>query len=523
MSTDTAENRPADPTRRSMHPPTPRARESIASAPESERPLDRREALRWMAGVAIGVSPIGRLLGRAGPVVSGVRPAGLALSIQGGLVFAGGTLRPLCVGVTRDGLIQLSEAPLPADRVIDATGRVVSPGFIDILGDNSSRPEKTYLTYEKYKLTDGVSTALQMHGGTADVRAFRRHFDSLSHYVNFGTSTKVMTIRDRYRDRATRLRRIESALDDGALGVSHSPEYQPDTTFAELLDYAWLAKRVDRPLILHLRYSSSERELAGVREAVKIAELTGARLHISHLNSTGGTFHMPAALEIIRDARARGLEITCCVYPYSYWATYVSSARFGPGWREHFHLDYGDLTVVGTGERLTAASFARYRKRPGVLVAVPPGTQPLERTFDLAMREDFCMVASDGGIERESHANSHPRGAGCFSTALRHAQDVGIPLERVLAAMTVRPAALARLDSRGEIRDGYIADITVFDPGSVDGRATVANPDVYSAGIDAVIVNGKVAYEPGRALRAHGSPQWARPEAVHATLAGKAG
>ncbi|HET7550531.1 MAG TPA: amidohydrolase family protein [Gemmatimonadaceae bacterium] len=503
--------------------------------------MDRREALQWMAGVALGASPLGRAFGRTarrdatrvsatrvsgragGPGASGVRSAGLALSIEGGLVFAGGTLLPLAVGVTHDGRIQLSDSPLPADRVMDATDRIVAPGFIDILGDNSSKPEKTYLTYEKYKLTDGVSTALQMHGGAGNVGAYRRHFDPLPHHVNFGTSTKVMIIRNKYHDRATRLRKIEQSLDAGALGVSHSPEYQPDTTFDELVDYGRIAKRYERPLVLHLRYSSSERELDGVREAVRVVERTGVRLHIAHLNSTGGTFHMEDALAIIRDARARGMEISCCVYPYSYWATYVSSARFGPGWKEHFHLDYGDLTVVGTGERLTAKSFAHYRKTPGVLVAVPPGTQPLSRTFDLAMREDFCMVASDGGIEREAHANSHPRGAGCFSTALRHAHEVGVPLTQVLAAMTSRPASLARLDSRGEIRDGYIADLTIFDPRNVNGRATVANPDQYSAGIDAVVVNGKVSYEPGRPLGMNGSPQWARPVTMQAELVGKAG
>ena len=502
--------------------------------------MDRREALQWMAGMALGASPLGRAFARTAHGAtrvsttrasdragehgaSGVRSAGLALSIQGGLVVAGGTMLPLTVGVTRDGRIQLSDAPLPADRVLDATDRIVAPGFIDILGDNSSKPEKSYLTYEKYKLTDGVSTALQMHGGAGDVGAYRRHFDPLPHHVNFGTSTKVMIIRNKYHDRATRLRKIEQSLDAGALGVSHSPEYQPDTTFDELLDYARIAKRYERPLVLHLRYSSSERELDGVREAVRVVERTGVRLHIAHLNSTGGTFHMEDALAIIRDARARGMEISCCVYPYSYWATYVSSARFGPGWMEHFHLDYGDLTVVGTGERLTAKSFAHYRKTPGVLVAVPPGTQPLTRTFDLAIREDFCMVASDGGIEREAHANSHPRGAGCFSTALRHAQDVGIPLTQVLAAMTSRPASLARLDSRGEIRDGYIADLTIFDPRGVNGSATAANPDQYSAGIDAVVVNGKVSYEAGRPPETNGRPQWARPVTVQAQLVGKTG
>jgi N-acyl-D-aspartate/D-glutamate deacylase len=503
--------------------------------------MDRREALRWLAGTALGVTPVGLALGRwsaradartvtgraasrvGAPLLSGARSEELVLSIRNGLVFTGGAFQRLSVGVGRDGRIRLSETPLPAERVLDATDRVVAPGFIDILGDNSSKPEKTYLTYEKYKLTDGVSTALQMHGGAGNVGAFRRHFDPLPHHVNFGTSTKVMIIRNKYHDHATRMRKIEESLDAGALGVSHSPEYQPDTTFAELVDYGRMAKRYERPLVLHLRYSSSGRELDGVREAVRVVERTGVRLHIAHLNSTGGTFHMEDALGIIREARGRGMEMTCCVYPYSYWATYVSSARFGPGWREHFGLDYGDLTVVGTGERLTARSFAHYRKTPGVLVAVPPGTQPLSRTFDLAIREDFCMVASDGGIEREAHANSHPRGAGCFTTALRHAQDVGIPLTQVLAAMTSRPAALARLDSRGEIRDGYMADLTVFDPRSVNGRATVANPDQYSAGIDAVVVNGKLSYETGGPLGLDGRPQWARPLSVQAELAGKAG
>ncbi|HEY9516102.1 MAG TPA: hypothetical protein VIQ74_10530, partial [Gemmatimonadaceae bacterium] len=122
-------------------------------------PLGRREALRQIAGVALGISPIGKLLGHSRPTVTGVQPASLRMAIQGGLVFTGNALRALNVGVRRDGRIELSDRPLQADTVIDATGRIVSPGFIDILGDNSSQPTKTYLIYEKYKLADGVSTA----------------------------------------------------------------------------------------------------------------------------------------------------------------------------------------------------------------------------------------------------------------------------------------------------------------------------------------------------------------------------
>src|SRR6185503_15968265 len=98
-------------------------------------------------------------------------------------------------------------------------------------------------------------------------------------------------------------------------------------------------------------------------------------------------------------------------YPYSFWATYIASRRFDPGWQQRYGLGYHDLRVVGTGERLTAESFARYRKT-SKLIAVPEGTLPLDKTADLALKEDFCMIGSDGGIKSEPHANSHPRGAG---------------------------------------------------------------------------------------------------------------
>jgi dihydroorotase-like cyclic amidohydrolase len=83
-----------------------------------------------------------------------------------------------------------------------------------------------------------------------------------------------------------------------------------------MLEYAKLAKKYDRPMFLHLRYSSKEKELEGVDEAIRLAKDTGARVHIDHLHSTGGTFHMEQAVEKIRAANAQGLTITTCVYPF---------------------------------------------------------------------------------------------------------------------------------------------------------------------------------------------------------------
>ena len=416
------------------------------------------------------------------------------LILRGGKSFYQGKWQTADVGIDAAGKLRFG-SDLRAPEVLDVGGKIIAPGFIDILADNAISPETTYQIFEKYKVSDGVTTALQMHGGSADCGAYYKRFGARPHLINYGVSTFVMVIRNRTGNAAACKKQIERNLDEGALGVSHSLEYQP-TPYAEMLEYAKLAKKYDRPLFLHLRYSSKEQELDGVDEAIRFARESGARVHIDHLHSTGGTFHMEAALNRIRAASAQGLSVTTCVYPYSYWATYLANRRFDPGWRERYGLDYSDLRIVGTTERLTAQSFARYRKT-SKLAAVPEGTMPLDKTVDLALKEDFCMIGSDGGIEYEPRANSHPRGAGCFSTAVRHALDIGMPVEKIIEKMTSLPRSVVRpaLKDRGVLEDGAIADLTVFDPATIRGNATVENPNQSSSGIELLIVNGKMAFQ----------------------------
>jgi N-acyl-D-aspartate/D-glutamate deacylase len=208
---------------------------------------------------------------------------------------------------------------------------------------------------------------------------------------------------------------------------------------------------------------------------------------------------MEEALAMIAAANDAGATITTCVYPYTFWATYLYSRRFDPGWQRRYGLDYRDLRVVGTGERLTAATFARYRKT-GVLVSVPAGTMPCERTIDPALEADFCLIGSDGGIQAEPRANSHPRGAGCFATAIRFGLDHGMPLERILAKMSVLPCEVLSpaLGRRGVLEPGAVADLTVFDAATIRGNATLENPNQYSSGIELVVVNGRPAFRSGR-------------------------
>jgi len=461
--------------------------------------MKRRTFLAKSAPLAIGLTGLSRI---AFP-----RQVPLTYVLRGGRCFYQEQWQSLDIGVNSGGKLVLGEpGTLEGDQVLSVQGLVVSPGFIDVLTDNTANPQKTYSIVEKFKVTDGVTTALQMHGGSSKIAEHYQIFGAKPHYVNYGVSTAVMRVRYASNNLAERKRLVEKCLAEGALGVSHSIEYQP-TPYEEVLVYAKLAKQYDRPMFLHLRYSSETLELKGVDEAIRLTRDSGARVHIDHLHSTGGTFHMKEALDKIRTANQQGMEITCCVYPYSYWATYLHSTRFDEGWRERYGLDYNDLQLVGSGERLTPQSFAKYRAEHK-LVAVPEGTMPLDKTVDLALKEPFCLIGSDGGIEYAAHANSHPRGAGCFATAIHHANEIGLPLETMLGKMTTAPRKVVGevLKDRGILSAGAWADLVVFDSKNMNGAATVANPNQYSTGVHLVMVNGRIAYRDGALHEAAGVP-----------------
>src|SRR5690349_14957968 len=186
--------------------------------------------------------------------------------LKNGKIFSGGKWINAHVGIDATGKLSIITT-LPSDgNIIDVEGNTISPGFIDILADNAANPERTYKTFEKFKVTDGVTTALQMHGGSEKTGWYYDYFGKQPHYINYGVSVFVMRIRNAYNQLAERKKMVEKNLDEGSLAVSHSIEYQP-TPYAEVLEYAKLAKKYDRPFFLHLRYSSTEQELEGVDEA----------------------------------------------------------------------------------------------------------------------------------------------------------------------------------------------------------------------------------------------------------------
>jgi len=422
------------------------------------------------------------------------------------------------VGITTGTVQTVSVTPISGRVTIDASGLIVAPGFIDILAYNPD-PIGAW-----NKIADGVTTALAMHGGAVDPDAWYGLYQRQRPPLNFGASFFHASARHQLRigryQRATavQIRQLttmaERALQRGALGVSLSPEYIPGTTAEEMLALMQLARRYEVPVFFHARYSDMEEpgtNLDALHEIIELARQSGAAVHIEHLTSTGGTFSMRESLALLEQARASGLDITACAYPYSFWATYLNSARFDAGWQSRFRISYGDLQIAGTTERLNAQSFLKYRAagKLAVAYAIP------EEDVTLALQSPFVMIGSDAVLE--AGYNNHPRASGTFARTLGlYARERrAVTLMDALAKMTILPAR--RLEQRseamrrkGRLAAGADADITIFDPATISDRATVEHPEYRSEGIQYVIVNGQIVKDPsgfrrgsrpGRAVR----------------------
>lgn len=451
--------------------------------------------------------------------------------ITGGRVMDPETRRDetgLNVGIIDDTIVRITRQPLQGKRVIDAQGLVVAPGFID----PQSYDPNPFGNW--YKIADGVTTNLAGHDGLINPAAY---FDNMARQqppLNYGASFYVGGARrsigvDRYAaatpEQIQRLVAMaERALEGGAMAVSFSLEYYPNQQPDEVLALVEVAARYGVPAIFHLRYSTmygdGGNNFDALEEVLDYARATGAAIHIGHLHSTGGTFSMPESLALLAEARREGIDVTADVYSYHYWATNLSSARFAPGWQERFQIDYSDLQLVCSTERLTPESFARLRAAGGVLAvayAMP------EEELPMALQADFVMLGSDGILEpgppgKPDGCNNHPRGAGNYARLLGKyvREEKVLSLMDALEKMSLMPAkrfearvpALAR---KGRLQEGMDADIVIFDPDTVADRATVEAPAQFSAGIHYVLVNGQVVLDeeglhrdvrPGRPLKA---------------------
>ena len=417
------------------------------------------------------------------------------------------------VGVSGGKIARISSEHLSGKRVLNAAGLVVAPGFIDLHQHGQD------IENQKVKAMDGVTSALEMEIGAPDVATFLRGKEGHS-LINYGTTAShvsaralafgasipaggILPIAGTATDEPATpeqskriLDRLRSELDAGALGIGMGIQYTPGATRAEVVQVFRLAAERRVPVFTHMRAPGVlEPGIESVSEVVGAAAITGASLHIVHINSSC-LKDAPECLAMISGARARGLDVTTEAYPYVAGMTYINSALFNSGWREKFHIDYGDLQLPDTGERLTKERFDElHNSSQPRLVLMFTNKQEI---VDAIIPHPLVMIASDGD-------KGHPRNAGTFSHVLaQYVRGKGsVTLMDAIRKMSLMPAqrletATPAARGKGRMQEGADADVVVFDPQTISDRSTYQHPMEPSVGVQYLLVGGTAVVDGGK-------------------------
>ncbi len=426
------------------------------------------------------------------------------------------------VGILADQIRAITTDDIRGRKTIDASGQIVAPGFIDILA--SMRLDKAA---HEFKVGDGVTTVLGMHGGPLDVAEYRRSHAAVGPLVNYAATVSHSELReavgatDRYApatpEQIEAMRPLAvQAIRDGAVGIGFGINYTPGASYEEIFALFEVAAAEGVPCHLHARYKGNVFPLTmslATMEVVSMAAATGAQAQLAHLiSSTVGS--APLSIALIEGAAARGVDVGFDFHVWTRNQTRLQSALFDEGWQERFGgASYSDVYVADTQERLTEARFFELRAQPEIL-SVQTEFIP-EAEMIMGLRSPLGIVSSDGGGLVDGRG--HPRSVGTFGRFLgRFVRELEIvDWMEGIKKITLLPAerlenAIPAMSSKGRLQIGMDADVTIFDPAIVQERATYAKPAQMSAGISFVIVNGMLVLDDGEIVEGAEPGEWLR-------------
>ncbi len=484
--------------------------------------------------------------------------------IRGGVVVdgTGKPRRSADVAIRDDRIVAVGEiaADATAAKLIDATGKIVAPGFIDPHTHAADGITSEKLAAAAPILYQGITTILinPDGGGPGDLRhqsaLLARHVPGVNvgqMIGHNGVRIEVMGYANR-RPTAAEQQRMEAlvaaAMDQGAFGLSSGPFYVPGkySDTAEIVGLAKVAARYRGAFhTSHIRDESSYNigVLGAIGELIQVsreAKLPGIVTHIKVLGpSVWGK--SADAIGMIDAARAEGLSIWADQYPYSASGSGLQPALM-PGWaqeggqeaiakrlrdpaqRARIRAEMAENLARRAGAN--AIMIRRYAADPSLEgrrldeIARSRAQDPLDTAIDMIiaggapivsfnmseqdiealMKQPWMMTSTDGNLVEFGTGAEHPRGYGAFPRKIRRyaLERNVISLEQAIHASTGLTAKVLGISDRGELRPGAYADVVVFDPETIRDTATYEKPHAYAEGMDHVLVNGRPAITDGR-------------------------
>ena len=482
----------------------------------------------------------------------------LDLIISGGSLIdgSGSPATKTDIGIKGDRVVFIgNSAGRNAKREIDATGLVVTPGFIDPHTHTASDLSDPKHSRNDAYLMQGVTTVATGNDGASPtaigstLSKWAQHGIGTNAALFIGQGTvrrEVMGMSDakptaEQLDRMKKL--VDTAMKEGAIGISTGLYYAPGSysSTEEVIELARIAAQHNGIYDTHMRDESSYSIglLASVRETIRIGEEAHLPVMISHIKALGADVWGQSndVITVIDNARKAGVKVTASQYPYTASGTSVTAALV-PRWAEAggdgallknlndsslrarlinemsqnltrrggpdslLMTASRDKTIVGK----TLATIARERHESPVDAAieiVKSGGSDVasfnmkESDIEAFMHQSWVMTCSDG-------SEGHPRKYGTYPRKLRlyvYEKHV-IPLEFAIRSSTSLPAQTLGLKDRGLLKPGYFADVLVFDPKTFNERATYQQPRVLSTGVRYLAVNGQLAIDNGSLTKA---------------------